>query len=383
MTALVVQTRPAFPGSQHLRGWGRDRDDLLKALTAAYAAIAAARIENCVLWMAARRQILEGIKAKFDAVGLEMAPLYWASFCERLAPSIQKSDSCEHVQLVEAVLTNATSIFWSHLSYRMETEGNVHLEFTGHTGMGKSSCALTVADWLSPIDAAKVEQHVNFDLGDLPKKLKTKRPRETVIQDEYVAASGEGARTNQSLFENLEDTLRASQINLFVLSPRRQQHATMQARMEALAWNRKEKFTAFLVWVEDQPIGLVAIPWCRAELYAAYKVWKMGNVERSTSGQFKDASFIPKNAMRCFEDPRVVKYLAEIVQRPKKTHFENAVSWFPPEGMMTITQKGQVAELMHSWSVGYDTIGPHIKDFWDVEPNDGLARVAAAVNNKD
>jgi hypothetical protein len=134
---------------------------------------------------------------------------------------------------------------------------------------------------------------------------------------------------------------------------------------------------------EESPKGVVGIPWCRAELYREYKKWKDANVERSLAGNFRDDKFLARVAMSMFTDERVVAYLADIVKSPKRSYFENAVTWWKPDGMLTVSQESRVAELMQTWCVGYDSIGPHIERFWNVRPNDGYNKVALAVNKRE
>lgn len=379
-------TRASYPGVGLItKWWNEGSEQVTRLLTAANTGVGGQAINNYALWLKARADILTGVRSRFKRAGLEMAPLYEWSFEKRIAPKQKPHDMDRHVELVDAILTDAAPRFWRHCQYRLRTNGNVVFEFTGHTGTGKSSCALTVADWLSRIPEARVREYVNFDLGDLPKKMSTKKRGETIIQDEYVNLSGEGARTNKGMFENIEDTTRKSGVNLFVLSPRGRSNdeGVTQARLESIAWNPREQWTLFLVHVDEAPLGVVAIPWCRKELYEEYEKWKDGNVERSLAGNFRDDTFLAKVAMSMFANEKVQLYLGEIAKSLKRAHFDNAVAWWRPDGMLTLAQEARVAEYMHTWCQGYELLAPHIETLWGVAPNEGYHRVARAVNKRE
>lgn len=380
--AANVRTHPITPewaGTGLLSpAWGEEVDRLVTLTAAAYAAIAEGRADNFGLWTGTRTQLVEAWNAQLEAHGLTAAPFYLRALRRRLAPAALRADKGEHVALVEALFTDIGQEVAAHCHYRLATDGNLHFAFTGPTGSAKSSCAITIADWLSPIEPGRLIEHVNFDLGELPQRLRTKTARQTVIQDEFVSGAGEGSRTHAALFENLEDTMRASQVNLFVCSPRRQEHATMQACFEAIAWNRDAGYTLFLVWVDNMPEGVVAVPWCRRELWGAYKPWKAANVERSVSGAFRDSEFTARTAMRVVDDPRVVKWLASVKKRPRKTDVEEAIDLFRGD-TLSVMQKANVSRWLAATINGYG----RVRDQWDslfpgVRPSKGFLQLAEA-----
>ncbi|MEA3200982.1 MAG: hypothetical protein QOE90_2410 [Thermoplasmata archaeon] len=359
------------------RNWEANREYATQILSAAYNQIADKPAENWALWQGVRRKLTAVLTERWRASGLRTARMYHDALMSRVAPLEPSRKPGEHVALVHALLTDYNDPFAEHCEYRHDNDGNVHLEITGHTGMAKSSCAISIADWLSPIEPARLRDHVNFDLSELHKRLKGKRARETVIQDEYLALSGEGARTDQARFANLEDTLRASGVNLFVLSPRRQDHATMQARLEALAWNRAQRWTGFLVWVEDTPLGMLSVPWCRPELWAEYKAFKAANTDRTLSGAFRDERHIARTGLQVLDDERVIRYLTQIVAKPKKATIEEALTHFCPM-MLSATQKGQVADFIWFAATELNRFGAEFEWFFGLPPNDGLRAVADA-----
>lgn len=376
--AVEATSQRVWPGQDLLgRSWEANRDYATQLLSAAYNQVADRPAENWALWQGVRRKLTAVVTERWRASGLKTARMYMDAFLTRVAPLEPSRRPGEHVALVHALLTDYNAAFVEHCDYRHENDGNVHLEITGHTGMAKSSCAIAIADWLSPIEPARLREHVNFDLSELHKRLKGKQPRQTVIQDEYLALSGEGARTDQSRFANLEDTLRASQVNLFVLSPRRQDHATMQARLEAVAWNRRARWTAFLVWAEDTPLGILSVPWCRPELWDEYKKFKAQNTDRTLSGAFRDERHIARTGLQVLEDERVIRYLTRIVAKPKKAQIDEAVTHFCPM-MLTKAQKDQVVDFIWFAATELNRFGDEFSWFFGFQPNDGLRAVADA-----
>ncbi|HLE98005.1 MAG TPA: hypothetical protein VI997_11585 [Candidatus Thermoplasmatota archaeon] len=355
--------------------WSAAREDVTLRMSVAYGAVSNGRAENFALWQATRQYVTRLLKERFRANGLTGPPFVLDALWARVELPAPAKDANEHIRLVRALLTDSTERLGEQVRYRLAHEGNVHLDFRGPTGMGKSSCALALADWISPIPEDRIADYLSFDLGELPQKLKNKRPGETALQDEYLAGAGEGARTFQSMFANLEDTLRASQVNLFVCSPRQKDHGTMQAHLEILAWNPERKYSLFLVWIEDHPHGVVALPWCPERLYAAYRKWKDANVERSLSGQFKDNTYVARTAMRVFEDARFVDFLLTGVNKPKKSDFENALTFFHPQ-MMSGAQADRVVAFMTAACYGFRHMETRFLEWFGVEPNAGFRRVA-------
>lgn len=362
--------------------WSQGREWAIKSLQAAYSRVAEDPVGNLGVWLKVRHQVLDYVRACFTSAGLENAPMYEDALWDRVAPYRPARDDEEHIALVAALLTDYGQRFADHCEYRHRTDGNVHVAWEGHTGSGKSSCAIAVADWMHEIEPDRLNEYVNFDINELPKRLEGKVARETVIQDEFVAVAGDGARTQQMLFMNLEDTLRASGVNLFVCSPRQHDHGTMQCRMEAVGWNRAGQWTAFLCWVEGRPHGLVAVPWCREPLYAAYKKFKDRNVKRTLSGQFKDLAAGIRQAVRLLDEPNVQWWLLDVIGRPKKGDFEDAIRLSSGQ-MMTVSERSFIAEMMYAACKAYDKIGDELEDRFGVPPTDGLRRIAKAIGKKE
>jgi hypothetical protein len=209
----------------------------------------------------------------------------------------------------------------------------------------------------------------------LPGKLQAIPEGSGVLHDEESVLAGEGARTEEALFQNLEEQMRASQKHLVVCSPERHEHGTMQAAFEALMVHPERKFTLFMVWVGDYPMGVVAFPWMRTELYEVYKPWKYDNVQRALKGVFRDNTYLIRMAMRVFEDDQFVEYFEAATNKPKKTDFAHAIELFKPQ-MMTHSQVDKVVSMMFNLAANYKRLAPNLERWFGVKPNEGLKRVA-------
>lgn len=355
--------------------WGKGREEVLGPLRAAYMKIMNEKVGNLLMWDTAMDAVLNALRTKFARVGLTAPSLFTDTLRDKLVLMLPSENANEHMRLVRALLTDYSAQISDHIRTRMATNGNVHFSFSGPTGMGKSSGALALADWIKPLQPDTLVEHISIDIAELPKKLRNKTPGDTVIQDEYVQGAGEGASTARNLFANLEDTLRASQVNLFVLSPRKQEHGTMQAEFELLQWNWDRKFSLFMVWHEGLPRGVVALPWARDELWNAYSPWKEANVERTLRAQFKDPAYKAKTAMDAFENSKVVEYLTLGDAKPKLKHFHTALVDFQAQ-MLSGEQAKGIAAWMHDRCYDFDRTRDNFVSLFGVTPNKGFQEVA-------
>lgn len=357
------------------QGLAQDRDEVVAILAAAYRNVLDERRRNFGLWHLATTNAVATLQQRYQALGLEAAPLHWRALWSRIALPAPASDPNAHLRFVEALMTPFDQDLANHILYRLRHGGNVHLEFSGPTGMGKSSCAIALADWIKTIEAADLTRHVSFDLGDLPQKLRDKQPGATVIQDEFLATAGEGSRTVQSLFANIEDTLRASQVNLFTVSPTRKEHNTTQAELELILWSPHQKWSCFIVWLQGVPHGVVALPWMRDHLWQAYKPWKEANVERSRHGHFKDNEYTAKSVMHLFEDERFTDYLWSGVNKPKMGDFNTAIVLFSP-AMLTQSQVDRMAKFAYEGCYSYQRLESKFEWLFGIKPNKGFQKIA-------
>ncbi|MEA3200919.1 MAG: hypothetical protein QOE90_2347 [Thermoplasmata archaeon] len=327
--------------------WGQNRQHYVTALGLAYDG--SFRQEPGADWAVRVRKSADAADYFLSAcrsVGLEMAPFHWDALAARIRPDDTRKQG-DHIALVRALNTDYGARFSEHVQYRLLTDGNVHVEITGPTGLGKSSCAIALADWIWPIRPGELLRHVNFDMDELTDKLPRLDRGESVIQDEVLELTGEGAATARSKLNNVEDTIRKRGVNLITCSPREHDFATMQIELEALAWNRVDKWTLFLAHVAGKPTGLVPIPWCRAELWNEYEPFKAANLERSLSGAFQDRKWLTRKAMRFFGDENLVDYLDSMPKGRQftRTDFDRAIGAFRGDAMAS-AQRQKVASMM-------------------------------------
>lgn len=371
----VSTAKPSIGRGLFTADLARARGTLGLVLGAAYRNLKDEKRENYGLWLGVMQQVQDTLLDAFQKHGLHAGPLQVEKLLNRVIRMAPAPDAESHIRLLRALLTPFDDELAAHIQYRLATGGNVHLEFSGPTGMGKSSCAVALANWIREIPASDLLKHLSFDLNDLPQKLAGKEPGMTVIQDEFLAMVGDGSRTVQNIITNIEDTLRASQVNLFIVSPDKKEHTTTQAELELILWNPEKKWSCFLVWLDGSPVGVVAIPWMPPDLWAVYKPWKAENTKRSQSGHFRDHTYIAKAAMRHFADPRFVKYMLKGENKPRKTDFEDALEFFSPE-LTASSQADRLVNFMAKTCYAFDRLETEFEAIFGVPPNDGFRAVA-------
>lgn len=376
LRARFATLRPLGEGLMP-RSWSNDRDRLTKALGLTYDGAFAK--EQGATWAARvtlSQQAAQDFRANCQNAGLEMAPLNQDAFLSRLRPDDGKQGG-DHIAMVRAITTDYSARFSQHIQYRLLTDGNVHIEITGPTGLGKSSCAISIADWIWPIQPGELLRHVNFDLDELTEKLPVLQRGQSVIQDEVLELTGEGAATARAKLKNVEDTIRKRGVNLITCSPREHDFATMQIELEAVAWNPHAKWSLFLAHVGGKPMGLVPIPWCRAELWAEYDAFKEANLERSLSGAFQDRKWLTRKCMKFFADENLVDYLDSMPKGRQFTRsdFDRAIGAFRGDAMASV-QRQKVAAMMFEMVTAYKRNAHKFEKWWGVRPNAGLDRLA-------
>jgi len=349
------------------------RATLVTYLDAAYRQVLDEKWHRLGMWHWTMAQVRKVVHGSWQRHGFELAPLYEMAFLDRIAPPAP-INQVEHMRLVSAYMTDVTKTVQDHIRYRIQNEGNVHFEFIGRTGSGKSSCALTVADWMSPIRDDQVLDHINYDFGQIGRKLGRLQRGQTLVQDELLALAGDGARTTQMMIQNMLDTLRQSGVSLFLCAPETREMNTVQAGFEAIAWNTKDKRTLFLVHVDGKPVGVTSIPWVRFQLWQPYSAWKEENVRRSQQGEFKETAQLAGLANRQYENERLVKYLLT-KKRPKPRDFQRALKMFNPE-MMTEATREALGEFMAETASSFTTLEKDYQEVFGVKPSEGLKRVA-------
>jgi len=157
----------------------------------------------------------------------------------------------------------------------------------------------------------------------------------------------------------------------------------MQATLEAVAWNRKRRWTLFLAWVGGEPLGVVPVPWCRAELWREYAAFKARSVDRTKSASFRDRQHVARLAMRMYDDEWIVDHLLNVVTTKKKkpTDFEGAVKTYRGD-MMTESQSKRVAYFMFTAARALHHLEPTFEERFGVKVNEGLRAVAEAMRTR-
>lgn len=371
---VTIQTQQASAWKPHEWAQPDDRDELMIILDAAYREVMDEKWERLGMWDFAMHSIRDAFQETLARHGYESAPLYFDDFLERLGP-IAPIDQVQHMRLVRACFTDCTQRVQQHINYRVDNEGNVLVVFQGVTGSGKSSAAIGLADWMSRIPRGELRKYVNYDRSDLAARLKNKKAGELVVQDEMPQTAGQGARTEAMFWENILDQLRASGVSVAVCTPGGYEHSTVQIVFDAVAWNKKTKHTLFLVWVNGKPIGLTAMPWMAEDLYEPeYKPWKKENLDRVLSGLFRDNTWYARTAVRFFRDPRVVRFLVEAKEKPKKPDIKAALMVYNAT-MMSGDQSDTLIDWIFTVVTGWDRLGPHFKEDFGIEPSAGLVAV--------
>jgi hypothetical protein len=356
--------------------FGDGRQDIEDILAGAYAAVMANSADNFKLWTQFRRALVPIIQQRYRAAGLSASPLNWDSLWARVDLPCPSANGVEHTRLVSALLTDYGPRLFEHIAYRLTHEANVHIALKGWTGGAKSSCGLTIMDWIRPLQPGTVVQHLSTHLQELPGILSRLPDGDTAQQDEVLATAGEGSRSVQMILENLEDTMRKSKRNLIVISPRSQEKGTMQVELEVIAWNPEAKWSLFLAWVDGVPMGVVAIPWCREWVYREYEPWKDRNVANSLAGEYHDKAQLPKLAERLFADPNFVQYMMVGSNKPTSKTFRRGVSYFFG-GMLPKSQSDKLGDLMNDMCYEFERLEPFFKPWFGISANDGMRLVAA------
>ncbi|HUR61951.1 MAG TPA: hypothetical protein VM286_06260 [Candidatus Thermoplasmatota archaeon] len=364
--------------------YGRERDKLLFYLAAGYADVTGNKAGNFQLWSIANQNVSNYIIEQLQNLGLEMAPWAWDAFVERITPIAPQTDYNQHLALAKALLTNRHCRFFAQFPYRLKTGGNVHTHYIGGTGTGKSSCSLAVIHSVNRIQTGHLRDHLALTNRDLPEAIKriatqikagTLTPGQGVHKDEEEDTAGEGSATDAKMMRNLENQLRASQINLSTSSPTLEAVATTQGQMVALAWHPKDKWTLFLHYVDNIPLGVVAIRWLPEPYWTQeYTPWKNDNVDRTVAAEFSDAG-LARIAIRVCQDQRFVRYLTEASSKPKLKDIQTALRLYYKQ-MLSITEKKALADFLHDVFFGWQRISKHFEEDFGFPPNEGMKQIA-------
>lgn len=299
-------------------------------------------------------------------------------------------------RLILAHKRDLTEQLHVHITERRKYAGNVVLEFGGPTGYGKSSSMLGLMErhnGLRDIVLADgvdgLRRHMSIDLAELPSKLEGLTGGQAIAIDEQLRLYGEGAETNTKMLQNIEDTLRGTQIDLFFASPgRRDNHDASQGYLEAYSASPVtlrngqpgSKSTRFLYWYslagqDLMPLGYVDLPWCSAEVFEAYSTIKRENLDRTRRAQFTNAAALNVEIIkRIVEHPAFQARLKHNL-RPTKGDMEKYVGLYAGTSINTGQQKALAGELEEMLNVIRDS-PPDFATIWGFEPTEAMLKLA-------
>ncbi|MFA5861302.1 MAG: hypothetical protein WDA16_06360 [Candidatus Thermoplasmatota archaeon] len=235
------------------------------------------------------------------AEGVEPSPLAELYHRERIKILSEAPAAEIRVRVLRALERNITPLLRKHHAWRHEHDGNVVWEFSGPTGTGKSSCMLGLMERLNHVRPEDLAKHVTIDVPQLSQLLPRLSPGSAVAIDEQTHAVGEGSITQAKVLRSMEDQIRMSGIDIYWASPESQDHATSQGELVAFGANFAQKYTRFLVYLNDLPLGYANLPWCSSTMWAAYQPIKKKNVERALRASFQATESADEQIRRLFE----------------------------------------------------------------------------------
>ncbi|MEA3201900.1 MAG: hypothetical protein QOE90_3328 [Thermoplasmata archaeon] len=309
--------------------------------------------------------------------GVELSPLQELYVRERLRVFSEAPEASETIRLFRALETNITPVVREHHAWRHERQGNVAWQFSGGTGTGKSSAMLWLLETFNHVRPDDLRKHITIDVPHLPQLLPQLERGSGVAVDEQSKATGEGALTQAKVISNIEDQIRFSEIDILWASPEGEEHTTSQGEFVALGANRRYRYTRFIVYVRELPLGYANIPWCSDAMWAAYLPIKKENVERALRAAFKDTEWLDEVVRRLFDQEAVQKACG--VRKLKTPDWRRVLKRHA--SMLNVSQIQTVAEEIEFM---LDTLLIKPNDFaaiygWDPTPN---MLKAAALNAK-
>ena len=312
------------------------------------------------------QQLVDQVVDAHLAEGIEFAPLQELYHRERLKVLTESPHIEARVRLVRALERNITSLIRKHHEWRHAHDGNVVWEFSGPTGTGKSSCMLGLMERLNGVKPADLARHITIDIPELPHLLPKLTAGSAVAVDEQTHAVGEGSITNQKVLRSMEDQIRKTGIDVYWASPESQDHATSQGEFVALAANYRARYTRFLVYLNDMPLGYANLPWCSDEMWLAYAPIKTKNVDRAARAAFQATESADEQIRRIFELESVQR--ACRVRRLKTSDWRRFIKRFSPS-----LGTAQVQTMAEEIDFMLETLATRADEFvtiygWDATP---------------
>lgn len=263
-------------------------------------------------------------------------PLFELFHRERTMSYAERPQHDLRARFMLALQRDITDLLHKHVEYRRRMAGNVVLEWTGPTGMGKSSCMLgfmerhnRLRDRVLAEGPEALRRRLTIDVADLAHKLPGLEPGDGLALDEQLHLVGEGSESAMKLLRNIEDTIRGTGVDVHWASPTVRDHTTSQGVLEALCvrpprdgrgGSTRFLYSLALGGTEAIPLGVVDLPWCSAEVFAAYGPIKRRNLERTATMQFHATDAHEETVRKLFEN-RAVQILLKH-REPKKTDWQ-------------------------------------------------------------
>ena len=257
--------------------------------------------EKQVALLAVGARLVDGVIDAHLNEGVELSPLNEIYHRERMKVLAESPAIEAKVRLLRAFERNITGTVIRHHAWRHDHEGNVVWEFSGPTGTGKSSCMLGLMERLNHVQPVALGEHITIDIPQLPQLLPKLSAGSAVAVDEQTHVVGEGSITQAKVLRSMEDQIRMSGVDIYWASPESQDHATSQGEFVALGANYGRKYTRFLVYLNDVPLGYANLPWCSSEMWRAYQPIKRKNVQRAMRAAFHATDAADEQIKRLFE----------------------------------------------------------------------------------
>lgn len=239
------------------------------------------------------------------AQGVEQSPLHAEYYREMLRVMSESGGIEPRLRVLRALERNITSLVREHHAWRHRRNGNVVWEFSGPTGMGKSSCMLGLLESLNGVTPESLADHLTIDVPELPMLLPKLAAGSGVAVDEQTHAVGEGSVTQAKVLRSMEDQIRLSGIDIYWASPESQDHSTSQGEFVAISTHFEKHYTRFLVYLNEIPLGYANFPWCSPAMWDAYAPIKKRNVERALRASFQSTGALDDHIRRLFENSAV------------------------------------------------------------------------------
>ncbi len=200
---------------------------------------------------------------------------------------------------------------------RHDGSSNATIEIRGPTGSGKSSAAMTIAEWLG-LRPHHVHQAVSFyprpwmrSIIRSWRQIKANQdaPR-VVVLDEETASIGEGSRTKEQLVQNQEARLRQTGISMIFCAANKEGPRIRDVTIEMIGTNAEKKLLLGLYFQGNEPIGLVYLPFCDPETWSLYTPLKEANLDLAVNMGGVDAAIMRAHIIEVLADAATMNRLS-------------------------------------------------------------------------